>query len=102
MTLKYITLRKKGDEIRQQYVYFADLSNPDTVLRECDEGELHWIKIDDIPKLDMAFNNAQCLNHCFQIGKKDDFIYVCVIKFIDRDNMPQEVFTPLQDFYTAY
>ena len=105
LTLKYITLRKKGEEIRQQYIYFADLANSDIVLCECDEGELHWIKIDDLTKLDMSFTNAQCLNHYFQItqsGKKDGFIYVCAVEVNNSDNMPHVVFTPLQDFYTAY
>ncbi|MCL2776051.1 MAG: NUDIX domain-containing protein [Oscillospiraceae bacterium] len=102
LALKYITLRKKEEEIRQQYIYFADLANPCAVLRECDEGELHWVKINDISNLEMAFNNAQCLNHYFQTGKNDDFIYVCAIEVKNSDNMPHAVFTPLQDFDTKY
>jgi len=104
LELKYITIRIKDMEIRQQYIYFADLANINAALSECDEGEMYWIKTDDIFKLEMSFTNTQCLSHYFQNiqnGKKDKFIYVGV-SGISGDNMPKVVFTPLRDFYTAY
>lgn len=105
LTLKYITLRKKETEIRQQYIYFAYLANTGAILRECDEGELHWINIDDLPNLEMAYNNAQCLNHYFKTGRsnqKDNYIYVCATEASGDDNLPHVGFMRLQDFYTAY
>ena len=100
LTLKYITIRKKDTEIRQQYIFFADLANTNINLPECDEGELHWIKTEDILKLKMSFTNAQCLEHYFQTGKNDKFIYAGVAN--TKNDMPNMVFTPLQDFDTPY
>lgn len=101
LTLKYITLRKKDNEIRQQYIYFAHLINSDAVLRECDEGELHWIQIDSIFDLEMSVSNTQCMQHYFHTGRNDDFIYTATAK-VDENNALQVVFTPLKDFYTMY
>jgi len=101
LTLKYITLRKKDNEIRQQYIYFADLANINAILRECDEGELHWIKIDDIFSLEMSVSNTPCLKHYFQTGIKDKFIYIAAVK-VNEDNIPQVILTPLRDFDTNY
>ena len=101
LTLKYITLSKKYNEIRQQYIYFADLANQNFVIKECNEGELHWIKINDMQNLKMSFSNTQCLKHYFQAGKNDDFVYVSAVE-VDEKNIPNVVFTPLRDFYTEY
>jgi 8-oxo-dGTP diphosphatase len=100
LTLKYITLRKKDNEIRQQYIYFANLSNINAVLSECDEGELHWINTGDIFNLDMSITNTECLKHYFQTCKNDNFIYAGTVK--SEDNTPEIIFTKLQDFDTAY
>jgi len=101
LKLKYLTIAMKDTEIRQQYIYFADLANPNAELHECDEGELHWTKVDDMFSLEMSVSNTQVLRHYFQTGKKDDFIYAAAIK-VDDVNTPQAVFTPLQDFERKY
>ncbi|WP_274650779.1 NUDIX domain-containing protein [Paenibacillus humicola] len=41
LRLRYILLRLKEDEIRQQFVYFGQTEKTD--LRASDEGELFWI-----------------------------------------------------------
>jgi len=100
LALRYLIITIKDTEIRQQYIYFADLANTDAVLRNCDEGELHWIKIEDIFNLEMSVSNTQCLRHYFNTGRRDNCIYVGVTK-VDN-NIPQVVFTPLQDFARKY
>ena len=45
MQLRYITMRKKGKEIRINYYFFADLVNPDIVLPNCSEGILEWVRL---------------------------------------------------------
>ena len=100
LTLKYITMRKKDEEIRQQYIFFANLLNKNAVLQECDEGSLHWIKINDLSKLKMSYTNTQCLNHYFQQGHKDNLIYISPVNADNR--IPEMVFTPLQDFDSDY
>jgi len=100
LTLKYLTMAIKDTEIRQQYIYFADLANLDAELDECDEGELHWIKVDDMFNLEMSISNTQVLQHYFQTGKDDNLVYVAAIK-VDAGS-PKAVFTPLQDFDRKY
>ncbi|UVI32749.1 NUDIX domain-containing protein [Paenibacillus spongiae] len=49
LKLAYIVLRKKEDEIRQHFIYFGSTERQDVVSSE--EGELHWIHLQDIDKL---------------------------------------------------
>ena len=100
LTLKYITIRKKDNEIRQQYIYFANLFNKTAKLSECDEGELHWVKINEMEKLKMSYTNTQCLEHYFLTGINDNLIYAGTV-MVEKNN-PKMVFTPLQDFDTSY
>jgi 8-oxo-dGTP diphosphatase len=100
LTLKYILLAIKETEIRQQYLYFADLASPDAGLRECDEGEIHWVKIDNMFDLGMSASNTQCLRHYFKTGRYDNFIYAGAVKA--NDGKPEAVFIPLQDYDRQY
>jgi 8-oxo-dGTP diphosphatase len=42
LRLRYITLRLKNNEIRQNYYFFADLKDGVDVKLECDEGKPNW------------------------------------------------------------
>ena len=59
LTLKYVTLRLKNNEIRQNYYFFADLLNKDLQLEYCDEGLLEWVE-------SAKFSNGKC--HSLQNG----------------------------------
>lgn len=96
LTLKYITIRKKDDEIRQQYIYFADFIGKDELLKFCNEGDLAWVKTSELPKLKMSFTNTACLEHYFNISKNDSNIYCGAVKVVE--NKPQMCFTTLMDF----
>jgi len=48
-SLKYILLRLKEDEIRQQFVYFGKTVRTDAVPSE--EGELFWVGAEELPTL---------------------------------------------------
>ncbi len=100
LTLKYVLLRKKDGEIRQQYVYFAQLANPDAPITPCGEGALHWVKLADLFGLEMSVTNTQCLRHYFETGKNDGAVYVGATAA--EDGQPRMVFTPLGDFDTTY
>lgn len=52
LRLRYLLLRIKGDEIRQQFVYFGATTR--SGFTNSDEGELHWVKKDDAPSLPMS------------------------------------------------
>lgn len=76
--LKYITLRRKNNEIRQNYYYFAELQNVDIDISKCDEGTLAWIDMADVLDRDMPFSAKECLKHYLSIGKDNDKLYVTV------------------------
>ena len=48
---KYVTLRAKNGEIRQNYYFFADLKENAVLKTDCNEGKLEWVKIQDIYNL---------------------------------------------------
>lgn len=71
LQLRYITLRLKNNEIRQNYYFFADIQNRNIQLSECDEGILEWINFDDVIKKEMPFSAKYCLRHYFRFGKNN-------------------------------
>lgn len=75
--LRYITLRNKNNEIRQNYYFFANLKNKnlDITKCNCNEGQLRWINIKEAMKLDMPYTAKYCFEHYFNIGKNTDLIY---------------------------
>lgn len=63
MALRYILIRRKDKEIRQQYVFFAQTSRQETV--SSDEGELFWVDEDQV--LNQTFSRIvkSMLEHYF-------------------------------------
>jgi 8-oxo-dGTP diphosphatase len=77
LKLKYVTLRRKNNEIRVQYIFFGNVEKRE--VSKCDEGELHWIKESDIMKLNMSITNTQALAHYFENGRESNDIFVGVV-----------------------
>ena len=75
LKLKYITLRNKNSEIRQNYYFFADLKNKDLKLGYCDEGILEWVEINKVFERDMPYTAKEVLRHYLSVGKYDYKIY---------------------------
>lgn len=75
LKFKYITLRNKSDEIRQNYYFFADLNNKDLQLKYCNEGILEWVEINKALERDMPFTAHEVLRHYLSVGKFDNKIY---------------------------
>lgn len=73
--LKYVTLRKKNDEIRQNYYYFTELHNTDIDISKCNEGILEWVEIDQVLNRVMPFTAKECLRHYLTMGIDDDKLY---------------------------
>lgn len=63
-SLRYILLRLKDDEIRQQYIYFGQTDRKDCT--PSDEGELFWIKHEELAQLHMSTINRLMLEDYFQ------------------------------------
>jgi 8-oxo-dGTP diphosphatase len=73
--LKYITLRMKNNEIRQNYYYFTELLNAEIDIKSCDEGTLEWVDINEVLDREMPFTAKECLKHYLDMGKDDNKLY---------------------------
>lgn len=73
--LRYLTLRRKGGEIRQNYYFFAQLKSWKDSMPTCDEGVLEWVPIPRVMELPMPFTAKQVLAHYLQTGQYDNTLY---------------------------
>ena len=76
LKLRYITLRLKNGEVRQNYYFFARLRE-DKALTST-EGQLNWVKFEDIPQLKMPSSAKHMILHYLQQGRFDDKLYAGV------------------------
>ncbi len=92
--LKYITLRNKNDEIRQNYYFFANLKNKnlDITKYNCNEGKLEWMLIKEAMQMDMPYTAKYCFKHYFDIGKNTDAVFAGIATEYGID------FVKLKDF----
>lgn len=76
LALRYVTLRLKNGEIRQNYYYFADLNSERELVSS--EGSLKWFKmselLDNMPE--MPFSSHYVVKHYIEVGKDTDALYV--------------------------
>lgn len=73
LSLRYITHRLAGGEIRQNYYFFAQLKGECPLVST--EGDLQWISNPDIPGLPMPVSAKHMLLHYLSEGRFTDHIY---------------------------
>ena len=73
LKLRYVTLRLKNDEIRQNYFFFGRLRD-DRALKST-EGILHWIPYDGFEQLVMPASAKHMILHYLKIGRYNDNLY---------------------------
>ncbi len=76
MALRYITLRRTKDEIRQNYYFFANLKNSANQELSSNEGISKWFSIDDIGALEMPYTAKYVMEHYCKIGRLTNELYV--------------------------
>lgn len=78
MKLRYVILRLKNGEIRQNYYYFAKL-NPSAqgVLPSLtsNEGTLAWVPMEEVLQKKMPLSAKQMLTHYLEVGRFDEKLY---------------------------
>ncbi|MBQ7983496.1 MAG: NUDIX domain-containing protein [Clostridia bacterium] len=74
LTLRYVTLRLKNGEIRENYYFFAALKNPAQQLSSS-EGTLRWVSLQEIDDLPMPVSAAYMLRHYRAQGRYDTHLY---------------------------
>ena len=73
MKLRYITLRLKNGEIRQNYYFFGKLKT-DYPLQST-EGNLQWFTYEDAANLSMPVSAKHMMLHYLKVGRFDDKLY---------------------------
>ena len=76
LRLRYVTLRLKNGEIRQNYYFFGRLKTDRTLVST--EGDLHWIAYEDIPSLHMPVSAKHMILHYLHTGRFDKALYAGV------------------------
>lgn len=74
LKLRYVTLRYKNSEIRQNYYFFAKLKNNEIKI-ESNEGVLKWFDYNDISNLEMPHTAKFVIEHYIREGRKNSKLY---------------------------
>ena len=73
MKLRYITLRLKNGEIRQNYYFFGRLKAEGPL--ESTEGILKWFSYEEAEHLHMPASAKHMMLHYLKVGRFDDNLY---------------------------
>ena len=73
LTLRYMTLRYMGTEIRQNYYFFARLTG-ERELRST-EGQLRFFTWKELETIDMPVSARHMMDHYLKVGRFDDHRY---------------------------
>lgn len=92
LRLRYVTLRLKNGEIRQNYYFFADLKPGTSVDLDCSEGKPEWVEYDKLLERTMPFTAEYVIRHYLETGKNTSCIYGGITR---PDGV---VFVPLSEF----
>ena len=76
LKLRYVALRLKNGEIRQNYYYFAELASNRPL--KSTEGILEWISYEKLPELEMPACAKLAVLHYLREGRYTDKVYGAV------------------------
>jgi 8-oxo-dGTP diphosphatase len=95
LDLRYIALRRRGEEIRLLYTY---IGHAKTFAYEgkTDEGTLHWIRREDVLNRELSFAHQQVLAH-YMDHMEERQVMAGAVHLID--NEPALEWTPVADWY---
>lgn len=75
LSLRYVTLRRTGGEIRQNYYFFANLKDAVDGHITSNEGICKWFSIGEIEKLEMLYTAKYVVKHYCEIGRFTSELY---------------------------
>lgn len=73
LTLRYITHRLMGEEIRQNYYFFGRLKEDRELCST--EGNLRWVREEEFPELPMPVSAKHMILHYLKEGRYTDHLY---------------------------
>lgn len=91
LAMRYVTMRLKSGEIRQNYYFFATLREGSEVASS-NEGRLEWHSLDSLADLPMPHTAKQVLLHYVREGRHNELLYGAI------SQEHGAVFTPLTEF----
>ena len=91
LELRYICIRNKLGEIRNNYYFFAKLKDASKELKS-NEGNLRWCTYDEVKTLEMPHTAKYMIRHYIDKGRFDKKLYVGV------GNPGKVDFTELESF----
>lgn len=91
LSLRYITLRRTEEEIRQNYFFFADLKDDVDDNLMSNEGISKWFDYSELLSLEMPFTAKYVIKHFLELGFQNDKVYVGIAdgKKVVFVNMPE-------------
>ena len=75
LQFRYITLRLKNGEVRQNYYFFAELPDGANLSLCSNEGTLKWVSLTDLFRYEMPATAKQMLEHWRTVGRGTNEIY---------------------------
>ena len=75
LRLRYITLRLKNGEVRQNYYFFADLKDAKRPLAS-NEGKLEWMDSEELEAMEMPYTAKCVVQHFVKVGRTTNCLYV--------------------------
>lgn len=77
LTMRYVTLRRTEQEIRQNYYFFAELKDAEQLNLASSEGDLKWFSFDEIDfdSIQMPFTARYMLEHWLTVGRFTEVMY---------------------------
>ena len=76
LAMRYVTLRRVGEEIRENYYFFAQLA--EDVSLTSNEGELRWVPLNEVMALEMPFSARLMMEHYLTTGRFTTGLYAGV------------------------
>ena len=92
MRMRYVTLRLKNGEIRENYYFFAQLKPGVEITESCGEGRLEWADVRSVLDRKMPHTAWYMLEHYLREGRYTDLLYGGVT------TQQGVAFTPMQEF----
>ncbi len=92
MKMRYVTLRLKNGEIRENYYFFAELKPGMQIAQACAEGRLEWVDKNRVLERKMPHTAWHMLAHYLREGQYTDLLFGGIT------TQNGVVFTPMQEF----
>lgn len=73
--MRYLTLRRTNEEIRQNYYFFAEVVDEEKLNLTSNEGILQWFNVAEINVLEMPYTAKYVIEHYLSIGMNNSQLY---------------------------